>query len=127
VQWQPLHLAANRRHAAGVHGAQAPQQRHRSINCGPCRRFKPLDGLGSSSPRKNVEERTGEVDASDFRLTMRTKTIALIPETPDLPRFDSPGATGSLIGRVLRNALELEAVDPPDASRTAPPSRDRHR
>ena len=44
---------------------------------------------------------------------MRTKTIALIPETPDLPGFDSTCATGSLISRVLRNALELEAVDPP--------------
>jgi hypothetical protein len=48
----------------------------------------------------------------DLRLAAGPQTIARIPQAPHQPRRLAPGAPGSLIGGVLRDALELQAVDP---------------
>jgi phosphoglycolate phosphatase-like HAD superfamily hydrolase len=47
----------------------------------------------------------------DFRVAVRTQTIARLPQATHHARGRAAGATGPLICRVLRDALDLQAVD----------------
>ena len=111
MQRDALNLFADPGQLCVLHGAEPFEQRHRRIDrvlAGP---LEPFETSRIAAPRDHIEHDRRQVDPMHLRLAVRPETIARVPQaTHDAGRFPSRAA-GPLIGRVLSDPLELEAVD----------------
>ena len=114
MQWKPLNPASQCSHMKGavrpVDGtepAQQPQRRRQAIRI---RRFEPFERARVRPPGEEIEQRRREIDARHFRFAMGAQPVSRIPQPPDQSRPQARGAPGALIGRILRHALQRQAV-----------------
>src|SRR5437867_6062367 len=108
---KPPHLFSDRRQFSVAHGVKALEKRQRGGNGLVSRTLEPLERARISAPRNHVEDGAGEIDAMNLWLSSRPEPIARIPQAADDARRLAAGAARALIRGVLRDPLELEAVD----------------
>ena len=113
MERQALHRGAHRGDARAAHRAQAAQQLERGVERVAGRRLEPREVVRIATPRQHGEDHGREIDAMNLCLGAGPQTVRRVPQPPDRPGGDAAGAPGALIGRVLRDALDLEAVDRP--------------
>src|SRR5438270_873164 len=107
----PAHAIAKRRQLATVHEAESREQRQRSLDVVLPRPLKPLEAAWVGSPRDHFQHGRRQIDPADLRLTMRPQPIVRIPQTPHDAGAKPRRSTRTLLGRVRRDPLEIEAVD----------------
>ena len=112
---------AHRGDARAAHRTQAAQQLERGVERVAGRRFEPREVVRIATPRQHVEDHGREIDAMNLRLGAGPKRSAASHSRQTAPAADAAGAPGPLIRGVLRDALELEAVDLRGPGRSAPP------
>jgi hypothetical protein len=94
-----------------LHRVKALEQVDRAINRVGAWRLEPLEGTRIAAPGKDIENRTREINAVNIRLAVRPQPIEGVPEPPDAARRGPPGASRTLIGGVLCDALRDETVN----------------
>src|SRR5687768_6657507 len=97
--------------AARVGYAESAEQLERGFDARLGRTLEPFERARIAAPREDVEHRRREIDASHFRLALRTQNHALIPQTQRASRRRSACATGALIGGIKRNLLRHQMID----------------
>ena len=127
---RPRPRAARARGAGGAAGGAWPRPSRREASArrpppaaraGACaaaslsarRRLEPLEPRGSPPHASTSSERPGEVHALDLRLAAGAQAVALVPEPQHAARPRPPRPPRALLGRVRRDALQLEPVEPP--------------
>ena len=113
MERQAPHGGAHRGDARAAHRAQAAQQLERGVERVAGRRLEPREVVRIATPRQHGEDHGREIDAMNLCLGAGPQAVRRVPQPPDRPGGNAAGAPGALIGRVLRDALDLEAVDRP--------------
>ena len=112
-QRQGLHPPAERRQCAAVERAEALQQPAGGGHGLRRRRLEPRERVGIGPPRRQIEQRSGQIDARDVRLAMGTQPVARVPQPAGPSRTEAGGATGPLVGAGLGHALGVQRVEGP--------------
>ena len=87
------------------------QQAQRRVHSIGRRRLEPFERQRVCAPRQQIENRSGEIDARDLWLAMRTKSIPGIPQPKDAAGPEARRSARPLVCRVCCDALERQAVD----------------
>ena len=112
VERKPPQAPTPRGQAAVMHGTQESQKLEGLSLSIRRRRVEPVEPGQVTAPGEDIEGRACEVDPLDVGLAVRPKSIPRVPEPECHPRAGPPRASRTLRGRVLGDALGVEAVDP---------------
>jgi hypothetical protein len=111
VEGQPLHPAPELGQDAIAERSEPFEQDDRAFDRVSRGRLEPVERPRIVSPREDVERHTRQVDPVNVCLAVGTQAVARVPQTTDDTGRSASRAAGSLVGGVLGDPLDHEAVD----------------
>ncbi len=113
VQRQPLQLPTQVGQPLRVDGSDPAEQSEGRFDRFGRRRIEPLQRAGIGAPGEHVEHDARQIDAVELGVAVGLQPIAFVPQAARVSGFQAPGAARALVGRVLRDAFGIQAVDRP--------------